>query len=123
MQAVNLLCQNPCVTQLVMRDLFHYSRLGMKVLSSSEGVLSSPVTCGVYTQSAKGMTGGADREGVKDMEEEREGKHSRVLTSEGLYWKEGGFEMERKNWKAVTVNRRHSDFSSCQMFFFFLYFL
>ncbi len=34
--------------------------------------------------------------------EEREGKISRVLTSDSLYW-EGEFKMESKGWKAITV--------------------
>lgn len=38
----------------------------------------------------------------RDVGAEREGKISRVLTSDSLYWKEGGFEMESKSWKAIT---------------------
>ena len=65
------------------------------------------------------------------MGEEREEKISRVLTSDSLYWKEGGFGMENKSWKAMTVINllgssnvplvRNAFFLSCQILIFNLY--
>lgn len=39
---------------------------------------------------------------------EREGKISKALTSDNLYWKDGRFGIESVSWKAISVSLYHN---------------
>lgn len=61
-----------------------------------------------------------ESERVCHVGEEREEKISRVLTFDSLYWKEGGFEMENKSLKAMTMTLSNVPLVRATFFFFSL---